>query len=673
MGPPERLRVVSVPERNSTQTTGKDLPPTGRGLSLRALVVGLFLVVVTSLIVCHAELINGNIQIGFLQMPPAAIGIFFFLVVINAELRRLGRWMGFNATELLMIYCMMIVSAMVSSRGIMEKIIPVLVTPNYFGSATNRWQQLFFPHIPKWMVAFDPDGPTQQEVSKRFFEGLRDGQQTPWHQWAVPLATWGILVLLVLFAFLCLASILRRQWVDNEKLAFPLAQLPLDLARNDQTSILSSRALWAGVAVPGVVFTLNGLHNIYPSVPQVRLEFFVDEFLVNPPWDKLYFTPMYFSFAAIGFFFLLPAELLFSVWFFALLARLQGVGAVFFGMETRGMPVYGTPLIVAYQTVGAYFVLVGYLIYVSVPHLKRVLRSAMGAGSEDDSNELIPYGVAFWGLVISFMLILWWCWMAGMSPWVALLEFGVFIFVIAIVMARCTAEAGMLMTETSFRPVDVYRMFAPVHSLGPGNLTMMAFFDVAFLRDQRGLLFTGFMDGLKMSDGANCRRRAFLPVFVVAILASLVVGGALHIWIPYDRGAVTLYGHVYRSMNIHPFYDYQSHMLNSYHMTWHAPVFFGVGVVVTAFLSYMRGMFLWWPLHPLGYALSTSWTATVFWFPALVAWALKGWTLKYGGMRTYVKARPFFLGLVLGEFGMAVVWALVGMIADTPLPRFPWP
>ena len=57
----------------------------------------------------------------------------------------------------------------------------------------------------------------------------------------------------------------------------------------------------------------------------------------------------------------------------------------------------------------------------------------------------------------------------GMSLWLALFELVIFIFVTALVMARSTAEAGMLMTETTFRPIDIYRMFGSIHALGPAE------------------------------------------------------------------------------------------------------------------------------------------------------------------------------------------------------------
>ena len=35
--------------------------------------------------------------------------------------------------------------------------------------------------------------------------------------------------------------------------------------------------------------------------------------------------------------------------------------------------------------------------------------------------------------------------------------------------------------------------------------------------------------------------------------------------------------------------------------------------------------------------------------------------IKYGGLKAYRSARPFFLGLVLGEMVCAGLWAIVGM------------
>lgn len=658
--------------------TSVSAPPAStarQGISLRAIVIGLLLVVVVCLIVSYTELVLMTMQIGFLQLPPAVIGLFVFLVILNNLLRRLGQRFSLSAAELLMMYCMMLVAAMVSSRGVMEKLIPLLVTSNYYANKTNQWNELFSPFIKKWMVPFNPKGGPQQPVSVHFFERLWAGQHVPWGLWAIPLVAWGVLVLLIVFVFLCMATIMRRQWVDNEKLPFPLVQLPLDLVRDQgEQPLLKNPLLWLGAAIPTLVFTMNGLHNMFPNVPSFTLSVHLNDFLVNPPWNQMYWTSLYVSFAAIGFFYLLPSELLFSLWFFALFARAQDVMAAYYGMELKTMPMYGTHLFIAYQTVGAYVVMAGYLVYMARTHLKEVLRKAFGMESSvDDQHELMTYATAFWGLIIGFALIVAWCCLAGMSLWLAVLEFFVFLFIVALVLARSTAEAGMLMTETSFRPTDLYRMFAPAHALGPANLTVLAFMDGAFMRDQRGLLLTGFLDGLKISDGAHAHRSSFRWVFGLGVLAALLVAGAAQIWLPYTRGANSMYSYTYYGNNYWAFEAYGHEMTLSTSPAWQARVFFLVGVAVTLLLSYLRSTFYWWPLHPLGYALCASWTMTVFWFSCLVAWVVKTLVIRYGGMKLYLKLRPFFLGMVLGEFGMAVIWALISGVTGSVAPGFPWP
>jgi hypothetical protein len=38
-----------------------------------------------------------------------------------------------------------------------------------------------------------------------------------------------------------------------------------------------------------------------------------------------------------------------------------------------------------------------------------------------------------------------------------------------------------------------------------------------------------------------------------------------------------------------------------------------------------------------------------------------------------VRFRPLFLGMILGEFSMAIFWTALGALAHAPAPTFPWP
>ncbi len=76
-------------------------------------------------------------------------------------------------------------------------------------------------------------------------------------------------------------------------------------------------------------------------------------------------------------------------------------------------------------------------------------------------------------------------------------------------------------------------------------------------------------------------------------------------------------------------------------------------------LTWLRQRFLWWPLHPLGYPMASTFAMRNMWFSVLVAWAAKSLVLRYGGVPVYERSRPFFLGLILGDFFNIAFWLVV--------------
>jgi hypothetical protein len=80
----------------------------------------------------------------------------------------------------------------------------------------------------------------------------------------------------------------------------------------------------------------------------------------------------------------------------------------------------------------------------------------------------------------------------------------------------------------------------------------------------------------------------------------------------------------------------------------------------------MRVNFVWWPFHPAGYALALSYAMEYFWLPIFIAWALKFLIIRYGGIGLHRRAIPFFLGLILGDYTMGALWAIVGPVLGIP-------
>ena len=94
------------------------------------------------------------------------------------------------------------------------------------------------------------------------------------------------------------------------------------------------------------------------------------------------------------------------------------------------------------------------------------------------------------------------------------------------------------------------------------------------------------------------------------------------------------------------------------------------GLALSLFLTAMRGRFLWWPFHPVGLAVSSSWAMQYMWCPLLIAWTVKYLIMRGGGLRGYRAALPFFLGLMLGEFVVGSLCNLAGLFFGFELYRF---
>ena len=92
----------------------------------------------------------------------------------------------------------------------------------------------------------------------------------------------------------------------------------------------------------------------------------------------------------------------------------------------------------------------------------------------------------------------------------------------------------------------------------------------------------------------------------------------------------------------------------------------GLGFVLATFLGCMRTLFVWWQLHPVGYAVAGSYGMSFLWSCMLTSWVLKWLILRHGGLKAYRQATPLFLGLVFGEFAMTSIWTIIGIAFNLP-------
>ena len=94
----------------------------------RSVVLGLLTSAVAIATVIWAEYAQGTIQIGYLQIPPVAVGLLFLVVLLN----RLAGWiwprMRLRPAEIIVIYVMLLFSSMVASRGVGQRLWSTMVS-----------------------------------------------------------------------------------------------------------------------------------------------------------------------------------------------------------------------------------------------------------------------------------------------------------------------------------------------------------------------------------------------------------------------------------------------------------------------------------------------------------------------------------------------------------------
>lgn len=647
---------------------------------LRAFLVALPLLVGICFISVYADMVAKEVQFGVLQLAPPAVVVLFFIAITNRVLARLLKRQFLSGADIVVIYAMLLVGVMVSTRGVIEKLIPPLAHLPYYASETNRLNELISQHLPAWMVPFTPTAAvTMEDNFRAYHESLRPGETIPWHIWFGPLACWFVLIGCVVLVFASLATILRRRWMDEERLNFPLTTLPLAIMRNEVEGqpFLTNKSMWGGFAVATVVFMLNGFHANIPGLPHIILDFDITPLLTQRPWNQMDGIRLWTSLAAVGFAYFLPNDLLFSMWFFFLLTRAQDAVAAMLGGQPVGIETHNARIWTGYQAAGAYVVLIAAQLKIGWPYFKKVWQSAFGDSSEkefDDRGELMSYRAAFFGLFGGFAGIILWLSLAGMSPLLAAVQMGIYLFVIAVIMTRAVSEAGMLMTETSFLPSHLIRLVHPLHPLGPTNLSLMAFTEIVFIRDLRGVLLSPFMDTQKIAGQMGMRQRSLALPLILAVVVAFVVAAYFFLNFNYAFGNINLYG--YPNGNARNIFGIaRTHIMgNARPPDATAYGGFAVGLAATTAMVWLRTHVAWFPLHPLGYAVAPTWSMYVFWFPFFIAWIIKALLARWGSIHLYRRFAPFMLGMILGEFTTAVFWAIM----STPnigwsAPGFPWP
>ncbi|MCX6368283.1 MAG: hypothetical protein NTX57_16490 [Armatimonadetes bacterium] len=603
---------------------------------------------------------------------PTTISLFyntiFWLCVLLAFNGLIGRVLPkavFSRLELLTLYGMLNICTGIAGHDSIEVLLPILAYPVYRANATNNWEQDLIPKLPKHLVV------TDKEALKPYFEGHSTLYEASHIQaWLVPTLCWCGFLTTMIVLFMFLNVLLRRRWTESEKLAFPLIQLPLELTAPG-APLLKNKVLWAGVAIAVLLQLWNGAAVLNPQVPLIQLKY-VDQGPTNfptRPWSAIGWLPMGFYPFGIALGVLLPVDLIFSSWFFFLFYKFQLVVSAWMAWDQEPNFPYTDA-----QALGAYLGIGVGAIWAARRHFSWLARVFFREEVEaPDPNDPISQRSAVWGVLVCLTLLVTFFRFSGLSFLV--IGAGLVIYLgIAIAITRMRAELG-----------------PPVHDLhhaGADTMLPKIFGPTAFSRDEHiGLSFWwGFnrayrghtmpigIESLKMAEQAKVGTRwPFFALIAAAVLGPLCAFWALlHLSYSYGAAGAVAPPNVMEIFGREAWnrYNNWTGIPEPPHYREGAAVLAGMGF--TLLLNMIRGRWIGFPFHPVGYAIASSWGMSVLWVPMLIAWVIKIVILRYGGLATYRKCVPFFLGVILGECLMGGFWNLTGIVREVPTYAF-WP
>lgn len=643
-----------------------------RGISLRAVGLGLILTIVNAWWVTMVEVRYYILDGSSLPLFVTPVFLLLLLVAANTLARRRFPLHALSQTELLTAYVMAVVANSFAGHDMLQNFFGSVTHPYYFAKPENNWQDLFLRNLPPGLYV------TDEQALLYWYRGNARADQAAGYlvHWAIPLFLWGVFFLVLTFLFGCVTVLFRKAWTENERLAFPIIQLPLAMTEPDGAFWRSGR-MWLGFGVAFAVGLFNGIHELYPAVPNAPWIKLVNvgQYFTTQPWDAIRTHGMQTSLYpfAIGLAYFIPLDLAFGCWFSYLLARGYFVMGRVAGWDGPSAA-QGWPFLKEISS-GAWIGLAAALLWANRRYLARTWDQAFAsnragqAQRDEDPAEARRCRGALLGIGGGIVFLLGWGNFVGLSPGVTLAFFGI-LFALSLAITRVRAEFGTPHEIVFVKPGDVLVTLLGTNALGTSNLIgMQTMF--WFNRGYRCHPMPNYLEAFKMAEstGAQNQPGAFarlVGVLVLASVVSLLAVYAANYFITYNAGATGKAAGYKRWVGNEAFTQ-----LANWLQLGRSPGavnfwFFVGGLGAIAILAGLRATFLWWPLHPAGFALGVSYAMNYFWLPVFVAWLAKLLVIRYGGMDAHKRAIPFFLGLILGDYTIGALWSLLALLLQTP-------
>jgi len=645
-------------------------------LRLSALITGLFFSILVSVFTPYNNIKLQNSPLAGGHFPLAAFGaVILLLAAANPLLSMLNRKWRFHSREVLLIWSMTAVASGIAYTGLMRTFILNITTPGWLATFGDVGGQIS-PYAPSSLF------PGGSDFIRSLYNGLDGGPEMgwidilrsiPWHMWIAPFALWALFLFLVYAASLGVVGLFSHQWIENEKMNIPLAQVTENLSKgaglqNGLPTFFRNRYFLFGLWIPVLLHTFNGLHTYYPEIPELPTVLLAQPYIPREGiLMGLYKMKIYIIPAFIGFAFLASKQISFSFWFFFLLGGiLPGLlGTLGWKIPSASVgTIFGPTLtrVEEMQTMGAVAVFFLFIVWLARYHLLAVFRKLIGRESDNVEFQgllspqvsvlLFSGGVAGAGVWLSFF---------GMDFLSAVIFLAV-CFVSQLVASRVICQGGIPYFTLVLAPSDGFLSFFGTHSLPGSTIFLGAVAQKMAFVDFRESLMPFLFLSSKLSDGSNPRRR-FLVGILLAIGCGVIVTFVAMLALYYKFGISGLPDSwaVESTRKVH---ESAAFLIKHPEGSNRWAILFAIaGGAFMLFLVMGYHLFVWWPFHPIGYLTIYGSAMQILWFGFFIGWLCNSLVLRYGGVKLYREVKYLFIGLVVGDMIMAMFWLAIGFFA----------
>ena len=622
--------------------------------TLRAVLVGAFISILMGILAPYSRYVLHTTPLVFSSFSWGVASSWVLFLVVDAYCARgRGLWRPFNPAEMALVFIIPMIAASLTTHEVAGLMVTNIGGLPYHASPENRYYELFAGLFPAHLIPTD-----RNHAVAWLFDGVPPGMSPSWGDWAVPVfwhMSFAAAMYVVQFS---LVALLRKHWVEHERLTFPILQIPIELARTAPDGgwvppWAKNTLFWYGFAIPFVMLMLQMLNWFFPAVPVLKTDLGTVE--LGREFGGLRMQ-IFWPVIAISFF--ANTEVIFSLWFFKLVAQIATGVVHRIGLVTTA----GTEPM-QWLNAGALIVMVAWFMWQARRHLKLAFRRAIGKeDGEDDAGEFVTYRTAYLMLLGGVLYMLFWLMQIGTSAWIALLLI-ILSQTIFLGIARVAFEAG------------VFHVNAPLHScqiivegIGPLNLareTLGGLANVFWKFTNVKSLFLvamGHAGGLSSMKPMQFNRRRLSPVLAIMVPLTTLVAVWYTMYLGFSMGGYNFGEWIFGNAPLEPYEALKKWIENPQPVNGTHVAFFGVGAGLMAFFTGMRYVFVGWPIHPIGLALCFSYHIGMSFLSFLIAWAVKASVMRFGGISLYNKTKPLFLGVLLGAFAGGIICLVVDAI-----------